>query len=47
METNERLSVTVIVRETQENKDKLWSLAKVEGFLELSDYLRAQWRKWL
>lgn len=40
-------SVFVIVRETVEIKSKLWDLARDGGFTELSDFIRAEWRKWL
>lgn len=44
---NENKSVTVIIRETPDNKQKLWNLAKVSGFSELSEFIREGWRKWI
>lgn len=37
----------VVVRETIEIKNKLVDLAKKNGFNELSQFIREQWRKWL
>lgn len=42
----ENKSVFVIIRELPTVKDRLWELAKKGGFTELSDFIRAEWRKW-
>ena len=43
----ENKTVTIIVRETIENKAKIWNLAKLDGFDKLSDFIRTKWREWL